>query len=111
MHSELTAGLKFLQNAIVASGMEDRHFCGRIVRFGTLKPIWRHGEVRKDGTKLPLQVQPFQVLAVLLKRSGELVTREQLRSRIIKVQEPPNRATESAIRSPNIASEVCSEPD
>ena len=36
------------------------------------------GEVRKSGMKLRLQGQPFQVLALLLERAGEIVTREQL---------------------------------
>jgi Tol biopolymer transport system component/DNA-binding winged helix-turn-helix (wHTH) protein len=53
-----------------------------IYRFAPFEADLETGEVRKDGTKLPLQVQPFQVLAVLLKHSGELVTREQLRSQI-----------------------------
>jgi DNA-binding winged helix-turn-helix (wHTH) protein/TolB-like protein/Tfp pilus assembly protein PilF len=54
----------------------------RIYRFAAFEADLETGEVRKDGTKLPLQVQPFQVLAVLLKHSDELVTREQLRSQI-----------------------------
>jgi DNA-binding winged helix-turn-helix (wHTH) protein len=32
--------------------------------------------------KVPLQGQPFQVFAILLDRSGELVTREELRERV-----------------------------
>jgi TolB-like protein/Tfp pilus assembly protein PilF len=42
----------------------------------------RAGELRKRGVKLRLQGQPLQVLAMLLKRAGDLVTREELRSEI-----------------------------
>ena len=40
----------------------------------------RSGELRKQGVRIKLQEQPFHVLAVLLQRPGEVVTREQLRS-------------------------------
>lgn len=42
----------------------------------------RAGELRKRGVKVPLQEQPFRVLAALLESSGEVVTREELRSRL-----------------------------
>jgi DNA-binding response OmpR family regulator len=38
------------------------------------------GEIWKDGNRLRLQDQPFQVLRVLLERPGEIVTREELRN-------------------------------
>ncbi len=40
------------------------------------------GEVRRRGVKVKLQDQPFAVLALLLEKPGELVTREELRQRI-----------------------------
>jgi len=40
------------------------------------------GELRKHGRKLKLSGQPFQVLAVLLERPGEIVTRGELEKRI-----------------------------
>ncbi|HTC57936.1 MAG TPA: winged helix-turn-helix domain-containing protein [Candidatus Sulfotelmatobacter sp.] len=40
------------------------------------------GELRKNGTKLRLQDQPFQVLALLLERVGDVVTREELRQKL-----------------------------
>jgi len=40
------------------------------------------GELRKSGMKLRLQEQPFQVLAVLLERPGEIVPREELQRRL-----------------------------
>src|SRR6202162_1315356 len=42
----------------------------------------RAGELRKRGVKLRLQGQPLQILAMLLERSGEVVTREELRAEI-----------------------------
>jgi DNA-binding winged helix-turn-helix (wHTH) protein len=40
------------------------------------------GELRKSGVKLRLQGQPFQVLALLLARAGEVVTREELQQKL-----------------------------
>lgn len=48
-------------------------------RFGAFEVDLRSGEVYKHGIRLKLQVQPYQVLTLLLKRPGELVTREELR--------------------------------
>jgi DNA-binding winged helix-turn-helix (wHTH) protein/Flp pilus assembly protein TadD len=39
----------------------------------------RSGELHKDGTRLKLQPQPFQILALLLKHPGDVVTRDELR--------------------------------
>ena len=50
----------------------------RSVRFGTFEVDLRAGELRRNGSKIKLQEQPFQVLIMLLKRPGELVTREEL---------------------------------
>src|SRR5712671_2898414 len=50
---------------------------GRI-RFGVYEVDLRSGELHKQGIKIKLHDQPFQVLAMLLERPGELVTREQL---------------------------------
>jgi TolB-like protein/DNA-binding winged helix-turn-helix (wHTH) protein/tetratricopeptide (TPR) repeat protein len=52
------------------------------LRFGVFEVDLRTGELRKHGVKVRLQEQPFQVLAMLLERSGEVVTREELRSRL-----------------------------
>ena len=54
----------------------------RIVRFGVFEADLETGELRKNGAKVPLQGQPFQVCAILLERSGELVTREELRQKV-----------------------------
>src|SRR5439155_14009181 len=53
-----------------------------VVRFGVFEVDLRAEELRKNGSKLKLAGQPFQVLAILLERPGELVTREELRKRL-----------------------------
>jgi TolB-like protein/DNA-binding winged helix-turn-helix (wHTH) protein/Tfp pilus assembly protein PilF len=54
----------------------------RRLRFGVFEVDLRNGELTKSGQRRKLQGQPFQVLAMLLEKPGELVTREELRSRI-----------------------------
>lgn len=51
-------------------------------RFGVYELDLRTGELRKNGIRLKLQEQSFQVLAMLLDRPGELVTRDQLREKL-----------------------------
>jgi DNA-binding winged helix-turn-helix (wHTH) protein len=53
-----------------------------ILRFGVFEVDVRAGEVRKQGVRIKLQEQPFQVLKILVERPGEMVTREDLRSRL-----------------------------
>ena len=52
------------------------------LRFGIFEADLRTGELRKRGARIRLQEQPFQVLAVLLTRPGDLVTRDELRDRL-----------------------------
>jgi len=52
------------------------------VRFGVFEADLRAGELRKFGVRIRLQRQPFNILAALLQRPGDLVTREELRQRI-----------------------------
>ena len=54
----------------------------RIVRFEKFELNLTEGELRKNGTRIRLQDQPFQVLAALLERPGKLVAREALRERL-----------------------------
>ena len=54
----------------------------RVLRFADFELDVRAGELRKRGIKLRLQGQPLQVLAALLTRSGDVVTREELRAQI-----------------------------
>ncbi len=49
----------------------------KAVRFGLFEADLAAAELRKRGRKIPLQDQPFRVLALLLRRAGELVTREE----------------------------------
>src|SRR5215472_11729561 len=53
-----------------------------VVRFGIFEADFRVGELRKAGVKVKLHDQPFQVLAVLLDRPGQVVTREEIRKRL-----------------------------
>jgi len=62
--------------------MDNGHRSRRIVRFGVFEADLETGELRKNGAKVPLQGQPFQVCAILLERSGKLVTREELRQKV-----------------------------
>src|SRR5205823_6035042 len=52
----------------------------RIIRFASFEADLHTRELQKHGLKLKLQGQPFQVLAMLLARPGDLVTREEIRS-------------------------------
>ncbi len=49
------------------------------VRFGPYEADFRHGELRKFGTRRKIQGRPLAVLALLVKRPGETVLREELR--------------------------------
>src|SRR3981189_2139079 len=51
-------------------------------RFGPFEVDLHTHELWKFGTRLKLVGQPFEILAVLLSKSGELVTREELRARL-----------------------------
>jgi TolB-like protein/DNA-binding winged helix-turn-helix (wHTH) protein/Tfp pilus assembly protein PilF len=50
----------------------------RRLSFGPYEADLHCGELRKQGIKLRLQAKPFQLLAMLLDRPGELVTREEI---------------------------------
>src|SRR3984885_6203637 len=54
----------------------------RKVRTGLFEIDLASGELRKNGRRLPLQEQPFRVLAMLLERPGEVVTRQELQARL-----------------------------
>jgi DNA-binding winged helix-turn-helix (wHTH) protein len=59
--------------------LKSSHGC---VRFGVFEadPVAR--ELRKNGVRVKLQDQPFQVLTILLKRAGEVIPREELRQKV-----------------------------
>lgn len=51
-------------------------------RFGVFELDLRAAELRRNGVKVKLQEQPFQILAELVERPGDVVTREELRNRL-----------------------------
>ena len=53
-----------------------------VVRFGTYEVSLQSGEVRKAGLRIRVQQQPMKLLEILLENPGEVVTREELRSRV-----------------------------
>jgi TolB-like protein/DNA-binding winged helix-turn-helix (wHTH) protein/Tfp pilus assembly protein PilF len=53
-----------------------------VVRFGTYEVSLQSGEVRKAGLRVRVQQQPMKLLEILLEHPGEVVTREELRSRV-----------------------------
>src|ERR1700758_695713 len=52
----------------------------RTIRFGVFDADLRTQELRRQGTRIKLPRQSFQILQMLLERPGELVTREELRN-------------------------------
>src|ERR1035441_1788527 len=60
--------------------MEAPTIFGRRVRVGLFEVDLSSGEVHKSGRRVPLQEQPFRVLAMLLERPGEIITREELQA-------------------------------
>jgi len=54
----------------------------RKTRFGAYEVDLRSGELYKHGIRMKLQDQPFQILALLLERPGDVVTREELRQKL-----------------------------
>jgi TolB-like protein/DNA-binding winged helix-turn-helix (wHTH) protein/Tfp pilus assembly protein PilF len=51
-------------------------------RFGVFEVNPDSGELRKQGSRVRLAEQSFQVLLALIERPGEVITREQLRQRL-----------------------------
>jgi len=54
----------------------------RSVKFGLFAADLHSCELTKQGKRIPLQEQPFRLLAMLLERPGELVTREEVRQQL-----------------------------
>ena len=50
----------------------------RRYRFGVFEADTATGELRRQGVRIRLNAQPFQVLSLLLERPGELLTREEI---------------------------------
>src|SRR6516164_8511673 len=68
--------------------MEDRVHAGGSAEprsnlcFGPFELDLRRGELRKEGRRIRLQEQPFQILRMLLESPGEVVSREEIRKRL-----------------------------
>src|SRR5215471_4930879 len=61
--------------------MDEQH-ASRRVSFGVFDIDLETGELRKHGLRIRLQRQPFEVLALLIERAGDLVTREELQQKL-----------------------------
>ncbi len=62
--------------------MKDAHTARAPIRFGAFELDPESGELRKQGMKVKLQEQPFQILQILLEHPAKVVTREELQQRI-----------------------------
>ena len=62
--------------------MEAPASSGRRVRAGLFEVDLGGCEIHKNGRRVPLQEQPFRVLAILLERPGEVIAREELQARL-----------------------------
>jgi cholera toxin transcriptional activator len=67
-----SAKLAFKETAMTAPGPSRRY------RFGVFEVDAHTGELRRQGVRIKLNAQPFQVLLLLLARPGELLTREEI---------------------------------
>jgi TolB-like protein/DNA-binding winged helix-turn-helix (wHTH) protein/Tfp pilus assembly protein PilF len=53
-----------------------------VIRFGAYEVSLQSGEMRKSGLRVKVQQLPMKLLEILLERPGEVITREELRSRV-----------------------------
>src|SRR5258707_2005320 len=54
----------------------------RIICFGSFKVDLDSGELLRNGSRIRLQSQPFEILSLLLQRPAEVVTREEIRQKL-----------------------------
>jgi len=82
----LTGNLPWFETFEVASGaryaMDANQPAATLLRFGAFEADVQTGELRKQGKRVRLQDQPFQLLVMLLEAPGQLVTRDELRSKL-----------------------------
>ncbi len=62
--------------------MESPVVTHRIVRFGTFEADLSSGLLTREGLRVKIEIQPFQVLTLLLTRPGEIITREELHQQL-----------------------------
>src|SRR5215470_7815645 len=82
MQIRARARLRCLRGTLGAGRVNNESSGYRIIHFGTFELDVRAGELRKQGARIRLQEQPLRILEMLLAHPGELVTREELRSRL-----------------------------
>ncbi len=78
----LTRSLGFVKFSWLVKTVESSPERPRALRFGSFELDLEALELRKNGLKLKLQGQPFQVLKILLEHSGRVVTRQDLHSKL-----------------------------
>ena len=54
----------------------------RTARFGTFEVDLQHQQLRREGREVRIQIQPFRILALLVDRAGQIVSREELQQRL-----------------------------
>src|SRR5215831_11246100 len=54
----------------------------QLIKFGPYEVNLNSGELFKHGLRIKLQDRPFQILSILLREPGQVITREQLRSEL-----------------------------
>ncbi len=68
--------------AVVCAGMQSSAPSSKVAQFGVFELDLSAGELRKQGVRVKLQEQPLKVLELLLENPGQIVNRDELRSRI-----------------------------
>src|SRR5215467_10289819 len=58
------------------------HLKNKVARFGLFEVDFERFLLKKGGLRVKLQDQPFQILALLLERPGEIVTRDEIRQEL-----------------------------
>jgi TolB-like protein/tetratricopeptide (TPR) repeat protein len=76
------ADAMLLRRELVVPHMEGQRKSPATVRFGPFEADVHGGVLYRSGSRIKLQKQPFQILAALLERPGEVITRDELRHRI-----------------------------
>src|SRR5215468_10218376 len=69
-----------LQESFMAKAKADAR--SLVIRFGVFEVDSQAGELRKQGLKIKLREQAFQVLSLLLERPGQVVSREELQNKL-----------------------------
>ena len=75
-------GVNYVREDMATPPFQNSGSNGRLLRFGVFELDLDAGELRKNGRRVRLQGQPFQVLVALLENAGRVVTRDDLRDKI-----------------------------